>query len=743
MKDHLVRYALGLAVLLVLLGHGGEFYEIGVINRLDAIVYDALIGQSRPQELDDRIVIVDIDEKSLAEVGRWPWGRHRMATLLDKLFDRYGVSLVGFDVLFAEPDESSGLGSLDDLANGDLRDNPAYLNALRNLRPRLDRDALFAEALKGRPVVLSVSMSSRSADSNSGVLPPPTLPAGTFQGRQTVFTHWTSYGGNLPQFQRNAVAAGHIVPLFDADRVCRRVPLLVEYGNQYYEALSLAMVRAYLGFPKVVPGYPDGGWSPTSRYGAMEWLDLPVENGTLSIPVDRNAAALIPYRGPLGSFPYVSAADVLGDRVSPEQLKGRLVLVGTTAPGLMDLRATPVGAAYPGVEIHANLIAGMLDGKLKHQPGYLVGANVLLLALGGGIMIFLLPMLSPLRASLVALSVLLLQVAINLLLWHQADLVLPLAGGVIMVALLYAINMSWGYFVESKSKRHLVHQFGQYVPPELVDEMARNPDNYTMAGREAELTVFFADIRGFTSISEGMPADQLAALMNEYLDAMTAIIRRQRGTLDKYIGDAIMAFWGAPVDDPRHARHAVLSALEMQAELVKLNPRLVARGWPELKVGIGVNTGPMKVGDMGSRVRKAYTVLGDAVNLASRLEGITKQYGVGIIVGERTREMLGKEIVFRELDRVRVMGKDEPVAIYEPIGLEGQVGKERHDELRLWSQALRAYRAQDWEQAELALLNLSRLAPQPLYTIFGERIARCRKSPPGDGWDGVWVFDSK
>ena len=206
--------------------------------------------------------------------------------------------------------------------------------------------------------------------------------------------------------------------------------------------------------------------------------------------------------------------------------------------------------------------------------------------------------------------------------------------------------------------------------------------------------------------------------MNEYLDAMTAIIRRQRGTLDKYIGDAIMAFWGAPVDDPEHARHAVLTALEMQAELVKLNPRLVARGWPELKIGVGVNTGPMTVGDMGSRVRKAYTVMGDAVNLASRLEGITKQYGVGIIVGERTREMLGKEIVFRELDRVRVKGKDEPVAIYEPIGLEGQVGKERHDELKLWSQALRAYRAQDWDQAELALLNLSRLAPQPLYSIL-------------------------
>jgi adenylate cyclase len=264
-----------------------------------------------------------------------------------------------------------------------------------------------------------------------------------------------------------------------------------------------------------------------------------------------------------------------------------------------------------------------------------------------------------------------------------------------------------------------------------------------MEGRKVELSVLFSDIRGFTSISEGMPAEQLATLMNEYLGTMTEVVRSHRGTLDKYIGDAIMAFWGAPVADASHARNAVLSALEMQAALPRLNERLVAKGWPALKIGIGINTGLMTVGDMGSPVRKAYTVLGDAVNLGSRLEGITKEYGVGIIIGERTRELLGKEVVCRELDRVRVKGKEEPVAIYEPIGVEEQLDRGRHEELRLWNQALRAYRAQDWDQAELALLNLSRLSPLPLYAIFGERIAGYRKAPPGEGWDGVWVFETK
>jgi adenylate cyclase len=264
-----------------------------------------------------------------------------------------------------------------------------------------------------------------------------------------------------------------------------------------------------------------------------------------------------------------------------------------------------------------------------------------------------------------------------------------------------------------------------------------------MAGRKTELTVLFSDVRGFTTISEGLEPDQLAALMNEYLGAMTEIVRDNRGTLDKYIGDAIMAFWGAPVDDPEHAKHAVLTAIKMQEALIDLNKTLVAKGWPDLKIGVGVNTGVMTVGDMGSPVRQSYTVMGDAVNLGSRLEGITKQYGVGIIVGEETREKLKKDFVFRELDRVRVKGKAEPIAIYEPIGLEGTISRSQSEEMKLWVQTLRLYRSQDWDNAEVALLNLSRASPRHLYEVYGERIAHYRKEPPGSDWDGVWKFETK
>jgi adenylate cyclase len=728
-------------ILLVLLGHSARIYQIPFINHMDSLIYDVKVRLTMPQGVESRVVILDIDEKSLAEQGRWPWGRDKLATLMDKLFDQYGIRLVGFDVVFAEPDESSGLKSLEALAKKELKDVAGYQATLRELRPQLDHDARFAAAIKNRPVILGYYFSSKEGGVSSGASPEAVFPAGTFNGRRIDFTSWVSFGGNLPEFQKAAAGAGHFNPLVDIDGTSRRVPLLVEYKNQYYESLSLAMVRNLLGNPPIIPGYPDN--APGS-YAAMEWLELKASGGTaMRIPVDENAATLIPYRGYQGSYPYISITDVLNGRVPKEKLAGKVAVVGTTAPGLMDLRATPVGAAYPGVEIHANLIAGMLDGAIKHKPPYILGADVMLVLLAGAVMAFLLPMLSPFRATLVGLIVLLLLLSVNFSFWHVANVVLPLANGMIAIVLLYAMNMSWGYFVESRTKRQLTGLFGQYVPPELVEEMSRDPENYSMAGRKAELTVLFSDIRGFTTISEGLEPNELASLMNEYLGAMTLVVRKHRGTLDKYIGDAIMAFWGAPVDDPEHAKNAVLTGLEMHVALKELNKGLVERGWPELKIGVGVNTGPMTVGDMGSPVRQSYTVMGDAVNLGSRLEGITKQYGVGFIAGETTRELLKKEIVFRELDRVRVKGKEDPVAIYEPVGEEGKVPRDDMEEIKLWNQALRAYRGQEWDQAEVTLMNLQRMKPRYLYDLYVKRVEHLRKEPPGDNWDGVTIFETK
>ena len=738
MKQHVVRIALGIAITLFFIGHAARFYTIGFINQLDQIIYDARLRLTMPGGVDHRIVILDIDEKSLQQVARWPWPRNIMARLVDKLFDQYHVAVLGFDVVFAEPDYSSGIRTLDELAHGELKNVPAFQQAYQRLRPGLDNDAMFARAIKGRPVVLGYYLSSDKDAMRIAAIPPPSLPKGAFAGHDIAFTSWNGYGGNLAEFVRNAAAAGHFNPVIDSDGVVRRVPLLAEMNGAYYESLSLAMVRAVLGFPKIVPGYPAGGVLQKD-YSGLEWLGV----GPLRIPVDDTASALVPYRGPKYSFPYISLADVLFNRVKPDELRGKIALIGATAPGLLDLRSTPVDNVYPGVEIHANLIAGMLDHDIKQKPAYMLGAEVVLLLIGGLTLSMLIPLLSPLRATALSALGLILIVAFDVTLWVKANTVLPLATSLLMTVALYTVNMAYGYFVETRSKRQFAELFGQYVPPELVDKMAQDPEKYSMEGREEVLTVLFSDVRGFTSISESLLAKDLSAYINDYLTAMSLVIRSNRGTLDKYIGDAIMAFWGAPVEDPQHARNGVVTALQMQRRAAALNEEFRKKGWPEFRIGIGVNTGLMRVGDMGSKLRKAYTVMGDPVNLGSRLEGVTKQYHVGILVGEQTRKMVS-DVVFREVDRVRVKGKDEAVAIYEPVCMEAEVDQKLRDELRLWQHCLKYYRARDWDQAEVALLNLQRMAPSfALYALYAERIALLRKEPPGSDWDGVTRIETK
>ena len=738
MKQHIVRIVLGLAIVVFFIGHAAKFYEVGIVSQLDHIVYDTRLKLTMPRGIDDRIVILDIDEKSLEEVGRWPWPRDVMARLMTKLFDRYQVAVVAFDVVFAEPDYSSGIKRLDELATRNLRQVPAFIDAYEKLRPELDNDGLFAKAIKGRPVVLGYYLNSDKGAKKLGALPEPVFSKDTFASRNIYFTSWVGYGGNLPEFQKSAASGGHFNPMVDFDGIVRRVPMLVEHEGEYYEALSLAVVRTLLGFPKIEPGYPSDQLT-NKGYAVMEWLTV----GKLNIPVDETASALVPFRGGKGSFRYVSLADVIKDRTPADSLRGKIAIVGTTAPGLLDQRSTPVDSVYPGVEIHANLVAGMLDGTIKQKPSFLVGAEVILLLVGGIALAFLMPILSPLRAMLVSIVAMVLIIMLNLVIWSEGGLVLPLASSLLMTVALFTVNMAYGYFVESRSKRQFTELFGQYVPPELVDKMAQDPQKYSMEGRSEQLTVLFSDIVGFTSISETLNPKDLSAFINEYLTSMSLVIRDGRGTLDKYIGDAIMAFWGAPVADSEHARHGVLAALGMQARLLEVNELVRSRGWPPIRIGIGVNSGMMSVGDMGSKVRRAYTVMGDAVNLGSRLEALTRVYGVGIIVGEGTRDLV-KDGVFRELDKVKVKGKDEPVAIFEAVGIEGSVSEAQLAEIRLWRECLKQYRAQEWDRAEQSLLNLTRINPDHrLYKEFWERLTLMRASPPGAGWDGVTAFKTK
>jgi adenylate cyclase len=729
MKKKLPLIITNLLLVAIFLLHVAFSFEF--INRLEDLSYDMRLNLTMPNKQDDRVFIVDIDEKSLASVGRWPWSRDKIALMLDNLFDYYKVSLVGFDIVFAERDESSGLKVLEQLSKQNLKNDAMYQKILPRLKTQLDYNNLFAQKIKGRKVVLGYSFSNDS-DRVTGKLPSPVfiseaLKAGNY------FLKNTGYSANLPELQDNAYSAGHFNPDIDQDGVCRRVPILLDYQGSYYDALSVAMVRGFLG-DKPLPlkaGFGSGG-------NKLEWLGIDI----FKIPVDEKATALIPYRGREGSFKYVPALDILQKNIKKDELNGGIILVGTRAAGLYDLRSTPVAPVYPGVEIHANMITGILDQNIKQIPDYVGVLECLLLCMIGLIMTFCLPFINPLKSILLISFMLLISIGINTWAW-QANMVLPLASSVLMISLLFAVNMSYGFFAETKIKYHLTGLFGQYVPKELVAEMSKNPENFSIEGESRDMTVLFSDVRGFTTISEGLQPRELTKLMNEYMTPMTHVIQKYRGTIDKYIGDAIMAFWGAPLRDDEHARNAILAALDMQATLDRLRPQFIQKGWPEIRIGVGINSGIMRVGNMGSEFRMAYTVIGDTVNLGSRLEGITKQYGVGIIVGETTRNAVS-DIVFRELDRVRVKGKDQPVVIYEPVGLETQVDQAAREELKLFNEVLTLYRAMSWDAAERQLLELKKIFPDKyIYKLYLERIHFFRNEPPEADWDGVFKFTTK
>ncbi len=410
----------------------------------------------------------------------------------------------------------------------------------------------------------------------------------------------------------------------------------------------------------------------------------------------------------------------------------------------MDMRATPVGEVYPGVETHANILSALLDGRLPVRPDYAQGYEMVALALLGLLLAVGLPLLSAWGGLALSSATGAALVGINLWLYQQHLLVLPLATLVLAVVLATALNMAYGYFVESRSKRELAHLFGTYVPPELVDEMVKDPDRYTMRATERELTVLFSDMRGFTHLSEAMTPVQTQQLLNDVFNRLTQEIRQRRGTIDKYMGDCVMAFWGAPVPTPDHARLAVEAALAMGRAIATLNDEHRQQGLPAIGMGVGLNTGTMCVGDMGSDLRRSYTVIGDAVNLGSRLEGVSKFYGVTVVASGATRAQAGEGFIWQELDKVKVKGKNEAVQIYTVRGTPDDLTPLLRDELAQWASFLQAWQAQQWVQAEALIHALAQQHPQQLlYALYQERVAARSAQPFDPNWDGSTQFETK
>lgn len=733
------RFSACILITLLFIAHTAHWLQIPTLQRMENILYDLRLRTTVVNTVDPNIVIIDIDEESLAKEGRWPWRRDKMAYLVDMLFDYYNIKLLGFDVVFSEPDTSAGVELLEKLASGPLQKNTGFLSTLETMRPQLSFDDLFAKSLENRPVVLGYFASHIAEKTPEvGILPTPLAAADEHPFSALLFSG-KSYAANLPELQAAAMSGGFFNnPNVDEDGIYRRLPLLINYNHQLYEALSLALYRTLLGKPEIkfITGEGYGKNNIDSHLEALE-----IEG--FQIPVDQNATLLVPYRGRQGSFAYISATDVLNGVTAQEKLKDKIVIVGTTAAGLLDLRATPVQNVYPGVEVHANILSGLLEQTIKSRPSNILGIELIELLLICLIAILLFPRLPVLLSAVIFSTLLIGGTALNFYCWKVWNIDTLLATPIILLTSLYGIQIFFGFFFESRKKKQLGNIFGQYIPPELVEQMSQSDEEFSLKGESREMTVLFSDVRGFTTISEGMEPQELCELINAILTPVTRVIHEHKGTIDKYIGDAIMAFWGAPMHNPQHASYAVKAGLAILQALTTIQKDFKAKGWPEVDIGIGLNTGKMSVGNMGSQFRIAYTIMGDAVNLGSRLEGLTKQYGVKMIVSESTL-LAAPEFTYRELDKVRVKGKHKPITIYEPLGVTEDIDAEKLQTLALLNRGLHDYRHQQWTAAQNIFAQLAEQYPHDkLYSIYLERIAYYLESPPETDWDGAFTHTSK
>ncbi len=689
------------------------------LNFLENGAYDFQIRHNyKPLPPNTPITIVDLDDRSLTIEGRWPWSRKKLATLVSNLFER-GATVVAFDMTF--PDEEQN--AIDEL----IQQDPTLRSSLEEKRESFDYNAILAKNLEQGNAVLGFIF--KKEGQSSGLLPPPLI---TTSDPKILIPELPTYLGNIEVLQKAAKYGGFINSSPDRDGILRVSPLLLKHGTGLYPSIGLEAARLFLLDQKI-----DLVFSGDLLEG--------VQLEKTWIPTDPWGRVLIPFRGPPYTFPFLSATDVLSGQASAEQLKGKLVFVGSSATAIGDLVSTAISPVFSGVEVHAAIASAIIDGSFPYKPIWGRGFT-LLLVLGLGVLLAcLLPHLRILASLLLSLSIPFVLVAINHLIWVQYGIVLPIFFAIFVLLILFVIDLIGAYVFEGRRRLALKQIFGQYVPSDYIDLMLAKGGDFAMQGETKELTVLFADIRNFSSISEQMSATEIKDLLNRFLTPMTQIIFEQKGTIDKYVGDLIMAFWGAPLEDPKNAHDAVVAALLMQAKLNELNKTFAAEKKPEIHIGIGINTGQMNVGDMGSKFRRAYTVLGDAVNLASRLEGISKLYHVKIIVGEETYKQTANQFAYRKLDRVRVKGRAGSSDIYEPLCKLEECPEELKSILALHNQAIEAYLQQKWDAATKLFEQLRDLEREEkeLYEMYLERLKLYRNSPPGPDWDGVFILESK
>lgn len=733
-KDQLFLFATGIAasfLMVILFASRPSF-----LNFLDYKIYDQFLRQYHDSNATDIPVVIDLDEKSLSEQGQFPWPRYRVAMLL-KYLQAYGAVAVASDIVFAEPDRTSPK-----MLQEQLKREMKIDIKIEGLPKALaDNDLLLAQNLKSGPFILGFDFQTEKRIKNGDTaqettdcfIRPVRVSVISVPGAPSphdVLPKAAKAICPLPVLSMAAPKTGFITIAPDPDSVYRRVPLLFSWNKKYYPSLALAALMQATGQEAVM----------------IKMTTLGIESIRLGkyfvIPTDASGGMILNYRGPMKTFRYISASDVLNRKLKPGELKGKICFIGTSATGLKDIRATPLDPGYPGVEAHCTIVDNILSKQFLSIPDWSFGLE-LILTIGIGLLTTLLLMWA--NAGWLILPL----VGLGFGMWYGSmQLFTKLRYYIsplypfISLALTFILLTVIKFWREEHAKKFIHGAFAHYLAPSVISQIMDNPDALSLEGQEKNITIQFSDVRSFTSLSEKLTPTQVTDLLHDYLTPMTRIITEHQGTLDKFIGDAVMAFWNAPLDIENHEEKSLQAALVQQEKLDELNELFLEKFGFTIAVGIGIHSGPVRVGNMGSADLFDYTLIGDNVNLASRLEGLTKYYGQKLVVSQVIAEACRGKYYFRILDSVRVKGKEEPVTIYTAYTLEK--AKARETELELYEQAHALYLNQEFAQARKQFEKLKAMDAEPLlYDMYMERCDHLMEAPPGEGWDGVFTHKTK
>ena len=692
----------------------------------------------------DNVVIIDLDDKSLKQIGQWPWSRDVVSDMLVNLTNA-NIGLIAFDIVFAEEDRSNPIKLIKKLDIKTDKEIPDY-------------DYIFASTVAQTPTILGYQFQLSKDDFLE--IKAPEIPAIFIEKNRTDFNKDMVIKAqgtilNIPLVQDNAYSSGFFNNVPDESGVVRSVPLVIRYDDQLYPSLALEIIRTISDSRKVYVNYDDNGVSH-------------INVGDYSIPTDRYGRSIVNFRGGAKTFKYISAADVINNTFDPKDLEGKIAIVGTSAAGLLDLRATPFESIYPGVEVHANVVDNILSQEFIAKPSWVDGLNLAHIVILSALIILLIAYL-PLMIAIVFIAVIFAgDMYLIFITLFQDGLILNILFPILTIVIATISAMTLNYFLETRQTQAIKGKFASKVSKEVMESLLANPDDNSFAAMSKEITVFFSDVRGFTNISEAMPnAGVLIEFLNEYMDPMTDIIIKEHGTVDKFIGDAIMAYWNAPGDVPDHAQRALNATMEQLHLLDDLNAKIKAdgrfddvvamserNGVDPIDIGIGLNTGVAIAGEMGSTQRSDYTVIGDPINLGARLESLCKYYNSKCNISAFTKEQLTGAFIFRFLDLVTVKGKSEPIEIWQVIDYDRDeslhklyhVSRARLDEeLELYNKAIKLYKEAKFSEALVIFQDVNKWEDKTNKNIYDIYIQRCEhyiEEPPVD-FNGVFAHTTK